>query len=51
VVSADRPPREAERRALTVLRGLLATVPAADRQGDQEGQEPTARRWKQKEKD
>jgi carboxyl-terminal processing protease len=28
VVSADRPPREAEQRALTVLRGLLATVPA-----------------------
>jgi carboxyl-terminal processing protease len=28
VVSADRAPREAERRALTVLRGLVATVPA-----------------------
>ncbi|HEU5156164.1 MAG TPA: S41 family peptidase [Streptosporangiaceae bacterium] len=28
VVSADRLPREAEHRALTVLRGLLATVPA-----------------------
>jgi carboxyl-terminal processing protease len=28
VVSADRPPSEAEQRALTVLRGLLATVPA-----------------------
>jgi carboxyl-terminal processing protease len=28
VVSADRPPREAEQRALTVLSGLLATLPA-----------------------
>jgi carboxyl-terminal processing protease len=28
VVSADRSPREAEQRALTVLQGLLATVPA-----------------------
>ncbi|HEX6470868.1 MAG TPA: S41 family peptidase [Streptosporangiaceae bacterium] len=28
VVSADRAPREAERRALAVLRGLVATVPA-----------------------
>jgi carboxyl-terminal processing protease len=45
VVSADRPPREAERRGLTVLRGLLATVPAAA------GQEPTARRWKVRERD
>jgi carboxyl-terminal processing protease len=30
-VDADRPPREAERRALTVLRGLLATQPNKDR--------------------
>jgi carboxyl-terminal processing protease len=30
-VNADRPPREAERRALTVLRGLLATLPTKDR--------------------
>lgn len=30
-VNADRPPREAERRALTVLRGLQATLPNKDR--------------------
>lgn len=30
-VNADRPPREAEQRALTVLRGLLATLPTKDR--------------------
>lgn len=30
-VDPDRPPREAERRALTVLRGLRATLPNKDR--------------------
>ena len=30
-VDPDRPPREAERRALTVLRGLSATLPKKDR--------------------
>lgn len=30
-VNADRPPREAERRALMVLRGLRATLPNKDR--------------------
>lgn len=30
-VNANRPPREAERRALTVVRGLLATLPTKDR--------------------
>jgi carboxyl-terminal processing protease len=30
-VNVNRPPREAERRALTVVRGLLATLPTKDR--------------------
>ena len=47
VVSSDRQPREAEQRALTVLRGLLAALPAGAYGADGK---PSSRGWKDKDR-